>query len=75
MHEQIVLVLSQEHIVYFENKPQSPDQMVKLFSLAADKKCSLLIKADAACPLEYTVSLLDAARKAGVQKVALATTH
>ncbi len=73
MGEQIVLILSGEHIVYFENRPQSPDQVEKLLSLASLKKCSLLVKADAACPLEYTVSLLDAARKAGIQKVALAT--
>lgn len=71
--EQIVLVLSSEHIVYFDNRPQSPDQVQKLLSLVAQKQCSLLVKADIACPLEYTVLLLDQARKAGIQRVALAT--
>lgn len=72
-NQQIVLTISAEHILYFDNRPQTPDQIQKLLQAAAQKQGSLLVKADAACPLEYTVNLLDAARKAGIQKIAVAT--
>ncbi len=71
--ENIEIVISSENVAYLEGKVLTTQELKKIFTLATERKQSVLIKSDRRASLGRVVEIWDMARDLGIAQINIAT--